>query len=136
MRRALAALALVALAGCAAEVPLNSPVGTWRGDELPGRPETDYIRRIAADGTFVVEYCSGGRLHAERGRWSFGSGVLNLATDAVDGAAVRAEESYTTDSFDGTEWDTTLTASNTLPDAVDDSFTAHRIGDAIQFTGC
>jgi hypothetical protein len=133
---AVAILLALVLGGCAAEVPLQTPVGTWRGVGLPGHPDTEYIRRFAADQSFRLEYCAGGRLHAERGHWSFGGGALTLDTDVIDADRAKAEDVYQTDSFDGSEWDFTLASSDSDQDDVDNDYSARRVSDAMQFTGC
>jgi len=132
---AIATLCLM-LAGCAAQVPLETPAGTWRGVGFPGHPQTEYIRRFDADQTFRLEYCGGGRLHVERGHWSFGGGSVTLDTDVIDGDRAKSEDVYQTDSYDGANWDFTLASSNSAQDDVDNDYSAQRVSDAMQFTGC
>jgi hypothetical protein len=125
------------LAGCVTQVPLQTPVGTWRGTGFPGHPDTQYIRRFAEDQSFTLEYCGAGKQdHVERGHWSFGNGRFTLDTEFVDRDQAKFEDVYQTDSYDGTSWDFTLTSSNSAQDDVDDDYTALRVSDAMQFTGC
>jgi len=136
LRPAAVATFCLVLAGCAAQVPLETPAGTWRGVGFPGHPDTEYIRRIDADQSFRLEYCAGGRLHVERGHWTFGGSALTLDTEYVDADRAKAEDVYQTNSYDGTSWEFTLASSNSDQDDVDNDYAAQRVSDAIQFTGC
>jgi hypothetical protein len=136
LKPAVVAILCLVLAGCAAQVPLETPVGTWRGVGFPGHPDTEYFRRFAPDQSFSLEYCWGGHLHAERGHWSFGGGSLTVDTDFIDADRAKSEDVYQTDSYDGTEWDFTLSSSNSAQDDVDNDYNARRVSDAMQFTGC
>jgi len=136
LKPAAVAILCLMLAGCAEQVPLETPVGTWRGVGFPGHPDTEYIRRFDGDQGFRLEYCGGGRLRIERGHWSFGGGTLTLDTDFIDDNRAKSEDVYQTDSYDGTNWDFTLASSDSDQDDVDSDYSAHRVSDAIQFTGC